>query len=238
MHYIPIQLPFFIALWVLFGLLAVLIQIGVLEYVFASMGVSRRYMFSLLVGSLLGSYINIPVFEFPASEVSSGRVVEFFGMQYIVPVVVNWPRTVIAVNVGGAVIPFLLSIYLVVKNDLYSKGIVAVALVALVVHMMARPVRGVGIMVPIFLPPLITAVVALSISRWRAAPLAYVAGSMGTLIGADLWNLNKVRGLGAPIASIGGAGKFDGIFLTGIVAMLIAGIFGGRARTAPPAAWD
>ncbi|HVZ19397.1 MAG TPA: DUF1614 domain-containing protein, partial [Terriglobales bacterium] len=213
MHYIPIQLPFFIALWVLFGLLAVLIQIGVLEYVFASMGVSRRYMFSLLVGSLLGSYINIPVFEFPASEVSSGRVVEFFGMQYIVPVVVNWPRTVIAVNVGGAVIPFLLSIYLVVKNDLYSKGIVAVALVALVVHMMARPVRGVGIMVPIFLPPLITAVVALSISRWRAAPLAYVAGSMGTLIGADLWNLNKVRGLGAPIASIGGAGKFDGIFL-------------------------
>ena len=52
--------------------------------------------------------------------------------------------------------------------------------------------------------------------------LAYVGGSLGTLIGADLLNLGVVRGLGAPVASIGGAGTFDGIFLTGVLAVLLA----------------
>ena len=40
--------------------------------------------------------------------------------------------------------------------------------------------------------------------------------------GADLLNLDKIQGLGAPIASIGGAGTFDGVFLTGILAALLA----------------
>jgi uncharacterized membrane protein len=35
-------------------------------------------------------------------------------------------------------------------------------------------------------------------------------------------NLRKLRGLGAPVASIGGAGTFDGIFLAGIIALLLA----------------
>ena len=62
------------------------------------------------------------------------------------------------------------------------------------------------------------------LSREYAAPLAYIGGSMGTLLGADLLNLDKIGSLGAPIASIGGAGTFDGIFLTGILAVLIAGV--------------
>ena len=70
------------------------------------------------------------------------------------------------------------------------------------------------------------------LSREDSAPLAYIAGSLGTLIGADLTNLDKVRGLGAPIASIGGAGTFDGIFLTGILAVLLAGLY-ARPRAAP-----
>ena len=55
------------------------------------------------------------------------------------------------------------------------------------------------------------------------AAIAYAAGTLGTLIGADLTNLRRIRGLGAPIASIGGAGTWDGIFLTGIVAVLLTG---------------
>ena len=77
-----------------------------------------------------------------------------------------------------------------------------------------------------------TAVVALLLSREFAAPLAYIGGSLGTLIGADLTNLDKVRGLGAPVASIGGAGTFDGIFLTGILAVLLAGLYHHRQRAA------
>jgi uncharacterized membrane protein len=75
--------------------------------------------------------------------------------------------------------------------------------------------------------------VALLLARQHAAPLAYIAGSLGTLVGADLLNLNRLQGLGAPVASIGGAGTFDGIFLTGILAVLIAGISGGRGGPEP-----
>ena len=82
------------------------------------------------------------------------------------------------------------------------------------------------------MPPLLTAGVVLLISREHAPPLAYIAGSLGTLIGADLLNLGKIQGLGAPVASIGGAGTFDGIFLTGIVAVLLASIMTTK-ETAP-----
>ena len=119
-------------------------------------------------------------------------------------------------------IPALLSLFLLAKHEIYGRGALAVALVAVVVHWMAQPVRGVGIAVPIFIPPLVAAGTAFLLSRQFAAPLAYIAGTLGTLIGAELLNLDKIRGLGAPIVSIGGAGTFDGIFLTGILAVLLA----------------
>lgn len=230
MLYGPITLVFFLAFWVLLALMVALIQVGILQYVFESMGINRRYMLGLLLLCLLGSYVNIPIAQIPGQHEHAGEVVDFFGVQYVVPVIVNSPGTVIAVNLGGAVIPVLLSIYLIVKHELYGKSFVAVGIVTLLVHLMARPVPGVGIAVPILIPPLVTALVALSLSNWNPAPLAYVAGSLGTLIGADLMNLGKVRGLGAPVASIGGAGKFDGIFLTGIVAVLLTTLVHANRR--------
>lgn len=232
MFYIPIGLIFFVVFWFLLALLVGLVQIGILQYVFEGMGISRRYFLGLLVLCLLGSYVNIPVAHFPGHPERAGEVVEFFGMQYVVPVLVDSPGTVLAVNLGGAVIPFLLSIYLIIKNELYGKSVIAVAIVTVLVHLMARPVPGVGIAVPILIPPLITALVALSLSSWNPAPLAYIAGSLGTLIGADLMNLGKVSGLGAPVASIGGAGKFDGIFLTGLMAVLLTSIVNANRRWA------
>jgi uncharacterized membrane protein len=230
MHYIPIAMPFFMAFWFLFGLLVVLIQIGVLQYVFESMGVHRRYMFALLFCCLLGSYINIPLVQLPAEQMQEEQIVNFFGGRYVVPVIIDQPGTVVAVNLGGAVIPVILSIYLIIRHRMFGQSLLATGIVTLAVHAMAHPVLGVGIAVPIFIPPLITAVIAVLISRTHAGPLAYIAGSLGTLIGADLLNLGRIRGLGAPVASIGGAGKFDGIFLTGIVAVILAGILSGRSR--------
>jgi len=151
-------------------------------------------------------------------------------MHYVVPVVVEWPGTVIAVNVGGAVIPGLLSFYLLARNELWVRGLLATAGVAVVCHILAEPVPGLGIALPVFVPPASAAIVALLLSRRYAAPLAYIGGSLGTLIGADLLNLDKIQGLGAPVASIGGAGTFDGIFLTGILAALLASIFGPPVR--------
>jgi uncharacterized membrane protein len=234
MFYIPIAWVFFLALWGLFALLWAFIQIGILQSAVESMGISSRYMLALLLLCLIGSYINIPVAHWPGHVERGGQVVVFFGMQYVVPVLINSPGTTLAVNLGGAVIPFILSMYLLAKHGLYGRSVVAIGLVAWMVHVMARPVQGVGIAVPIFIPPLITAIVALMLSPQNPAPLAYIAGSLGTLIGADLLNLDKVRSLGAPVASIGGAGKFDGIFVNGIVAVLLAGFLGGGRGVAQP----
>jgi uncharacterized membrane protein len=82
----------------------------------------------------------------------------------------------------------------------------------------------VGIAVPVLVPAVVALVIALIFS-WKHAPaLAYIVSTLGTLIGADLTNLGKLQGLGAPVASIGGAGTFDGIFLTGILAVLLASL--------------
>ena len=233
LQYLPLALPFFLILVFFFILLIILVEIGILGYAYRRLGINRRYIFALLLLSLLGSYVNIPVGQLAPEQVVSGTQVSFFGMRYVIPVVRQWPGTVIAVNLGGAVIPVLLSLYLMVKHSLYGRSLIGVAAVAVLTHLMAYPVRGVGIAEPTFIPPLITAGVALLLSRRFAPPLAYISGSLGTLIGADLWNLGKIQGLGAPVASIGGAGTFDGIFLTGILAVLLAGMV-SKERDSPP----
>jgi uncharacterized membrane protein len=232
-HFLPIALPFFLALVLFFVFLVVLVELRVLQYTYEAIGVDRRYVFLLLLLSLLGSSINIPVAQLPPEQMVTPHIVDFFGMRYVVPAVTNFPGTVVAVNLGGALIPAIVSVYLILKNRNYLECLLSVAIVTWVVHAMAHPVPGVGIAVPIFIPPLATAAVALVVSRRYAAPVAYVAGSLGTLIGADLLNIGRIQGLGAPVASIGGAGKFDGIFLTGLIAVYLATLW--RRRT-PPAA--
>jgi uncharacterized membrane protein len=230
-HYLPLTPAFFSLLVGLLVLLVIFIQLRVLRYAYLRLGVSSAVALMLLVGSLLGAYFNIPVAALPEQRVLSGQIVDFYGMRYVVPVVAQWPGTIIAVNVGGAVIPTIMSLYLLLRYDVWLQGAIATAVVAAVCYALSNPVPGVGIAIPIFVPVVATAIVAFLLSREHAARLAYIAGSLGTLIGADLLNLGRIRGLGAPIASIGGAGTFDGIFLTGILAVLLASLAG-----APPAA--
>jgi uncharacterized membrane protein len=225
MQYLPLAPGFFAILVGFFFIVLVVLILRSVRYAYESVGISSNAAIFLLLATLIGSFFNIPIAELPPEHVMSDQVVDFFGVRYAVPVVSDWDGTVVAVNVGGAVIPTLVSIYLLVKRELWVKGLVATAIVALVIHWMAYPVSGLGIAVPVFMPVVVTAIVAMLLSREDAAPLAYIAGSLGTLIGADLTNLDKVRGLGAPVASIGGAGTFDGIFLTGILAVLLASLY-------------
>jgi uncharacterized membrane protein len=231
LHYLPVTLPFFAALVGVFLALLVLIQLEALRYAYARLGISSTAALLLLFSSLVGSYFNIPVARLPDEQIVAAREVVDFGMTYVVPVVVEWPGTVIAVNVGGAVIPGLLSLYLVAKNRLWGRSLIAIACVAAVSHSLAWPVPGAGIALPVFVPPLAAAVTALVLSRRYAAPLAFIGGSLGTLIGADLLNLDKVEGLGASVVSIGGAGTFDGIFLSGVLGVLFASLPGRHDRS-------
>jgi uncharacterized membrane protein len=223
-QYLPITPGLFAVLVLAFAALIVLIQLRILRYAYMKLGVGPGTAMLLLLGSLIGSYFNIPITVLPAENIRSGEVIDFYGMQYVVPLVQQWPGTVLAVNVGGAVIPTLMSTYLVLRYQLWIRASIAVIVIALIIHAMATPVRGVGIAVPVFAPVVVTAILAFLLSREYAAPLAYIGGSMGTLVGADLMNLDRISGLGAPVASIGGAGTFDGVFLTGILAVLLAGI--------------
>jgi uncharacterized membrane protein len=232
-HYLPMTPGLFSILVFLVIGLVILIQLRILRYAYMRLGVSPGVALLLLFGSLIGSYFNIPITVLPGEPIRSGQIVDFFGMQYVVPFVVT-PGTVLAVNIGGAVIPTVMSTYVVIRYQLWLKAAIATAVIAIVIHSMATPVPGLGIAVPVFAPVVATAILAFILSREYAAPLAYIGGSMGTLIGADLLNLDKINGLGAPVASIGGAGTFDGIFLTGILAVLLAGI---ASPSRPRPAW-
>jgi uncharacterized membrane protein len=227
-QYLPIAPPLFALLAGALILLLILVQIRVLRYAYMQLGVSSGTAFFLLFASLFGSYINIPVAMLGQEPMVTEREVKYFGMRYIVPMIVDSPGVILAVNVGGAVIPTLLSIYLLSKNRLWGRGLIAIACVTTICHASAQEVHGVGIAIPIFVPPLAAAITAAIVSWRNAAPLAYAGGSLGVLIGADLLNLGKLQGLGAPVASIGGAGTFDGIFVTGLFAVLLAGLAGRR----------
>lgn len=197
--------PTTIVLGALLAVMLGLIELGVLEYTYARLGIGHRFFTALLLASLLGSVVNVPLTVLPASTADPSA-----------------PATVVAVNVGGAVIPTLLALYLLLEHRLFVEGLAAVAIVAGISHALARPVAGQGIALPIFIPPVSAAVAALLLAPDAAPALAYAAGSLGTLIGADLTNLGRIHELRSPLVSIGGAGTFDGIFLTGIFAVLLA----------------
>ena len=137
-------------------------------------------------------------------------------------------RTVLAVNVGGALIPLAISLYLLYDSVVLTGGylllelaLAGVAVVTVVTKLVAQPVPGLGIATPFFIPPLAALFAALILSLF-AGGVPEAAVIIAYLIGADLLNLNHIAELGAPMASIGGAGTFDGIFLSGVIAALLA----------------
>src|SRR5262245_45065558 len=134
MHYLPLSPTIYFLLAALFVMLVVLIQVRVLRYTFERLGLSPPAALLLLLGSLLGSAINIPVAELPGQPIVSGREINYFGMRYVIPTVVNWPGTVIAINVGGALIPGLTSFYLLAKQSLWGSGLVGIGCVAAVCY--------------------------------------------------------------------------------------------------------
>jgi len=202
-----------------------LIFLGVVGTAFGDVGFSPTVVVLILAGTFLGSYVNIPVGKVKSVRpITEEQYVNFFGVVYRVPEVkYGEATTMVAVNLGGAVIPSLVSFYLlwrVPSTIIYA--LIGITVVALVTHAVARPVRGVGITTPILVSPIIAAVLAYVLPSGAPKVIAYVSGVLGTLIGADLSNIGSIPELGAPVASIGGAGTFDGVFLSGIIAVLLA----------------
>ena len=212
----------------IFLVVAGIVFVGGISIAFESVGFTPFTILLLLAATLIGSFINIPLVKLKANvPVVREEYVRYFGMTYRIPhVEYGETTTMVAVNVGGALIPTTVCIYLLIQSapSIILLSFVGVLAVAIVTHLVARPVKGVGITTPFFIPPIAAAVAAVILSPAHPITIAYVSGVLGTLIGADLWNLPKIPELGAQVASIGGAGTFDGVFLTGIIAVLLAGL--------------
>jgi uncharacterized membrane protein len=209
---------------VLLTVVVIILLIGVTEVAFQRIGFTRLQVVLILVGTFLGSSVNIPLRRVKSRErILEMEEVQFFWIRYRIPhIEVEEVSTLIAVNVGGAVIPTIVSFYLLQSHpEQWLYALVGVALTAVVVHLVARKVPGLGITTPAFVPPIAAALSAFLLAPNFPSVIAYVAGTLGTLIGADLTNLRDIPSLGAPVVSIGGAGTFDGVFLSGIIAVLL-----------------
>lgn len=224
----PVSLPILFLLLILVPILLFMLFVNVISISFVKLGLSPALAFFLIFGSLFGSFINIPLTEFE----TKGNVVTYspskrFGWFFPKPTVERKTiKTTLAVNVGGAVIPIFISLYLITKfPGMLFPIVIGIIICAVVSYVFSRPVPGMGIGMPLFVAPVTAAVVAIGLSvvfpDAARTVLAYTCGVLGVLIGADILNLDEIKKLGAPTASIGGAGTFDGIFLTGILAVLL-----------------
>jgi len=219
--------PLIFFLMLAFFLLAIFLLpfllVGMIGEAFIRLGISPSMIFWLLILTLVGSLVNIPIYTLEGREVVTEQVIRYYGMQVRLPRMPTRHQTVLAVNVGGALIPVGICIYLLYKMDFTLGMLLTLGVVTLVINRLARPVKGLGIAVPGLVPPLLAALGAyLFCPPELRAPSAYIASTMGTLIGADLLKLKAISQMGAPVASIGGAGTFDAVFLGGIIAVLLS----------------
>ncbi|HUT40582.1 MAG TPA: DUF1614 domain-containing protein [Gammaproteobacteria bacterium] len=213
--------PRMLLLLVGLALLTALIQINLLAIAFDKLGLSPHVAMTLVLGALFGSAINLPLVRITAEAPPEPP-----------PPLPAWLQplqlpfegtTLIAVNLGGCIIPVGFSAYLMAHNPLpFIEVLSAIAIVTFVSYRLSRPIPRMGIAIPVLVAPVTAALTALLINAEHAAPLAYISGTLGVLTGADLLRLGDIRKMGTPLASIGGAGTFDGIFITGIVAALLA----------------
>jgi len=219
-HFSPTHLIFFLLLLVV---LLILIQLELLVFAFEKLNLSPALGMMILMFSLFGSAINLPIFRIKIDISPPKKIQQQHWGIIRIPVQSFHNETLISVNLGGCLIPIALSVYLFLKSDLnMTITLLGIAIIALISYYFSRPIPGLGIGMPILIAPVSAALVGLYLSPEQSASLAYISGTLGVLIGADLLHLKAIPRLGAPHASIGGAGTFDGIFITGIVAALLA----------------
>jgi len=180
---------------------------------------------------LIGSLINLPVHRIEREELQVVHPFAVWGPWWLAP---SWQRvrreTVIAVNVGGCVVPTLIAAWQL--PFLAASGPALLAATALVsaanitaCYFAARPVPGVGIMMPGLISPAVSLLftwIVLPMDAPERASVAFVAGILGPLVGADLLHLKEIEKVSTGLLSIGGAGTFDGIVLSGVLAALLA----------------
>ncbi len=219
----PFSPLFFLTFFILATFLIAFIHVGIISIAVDKLGLPPGALILLLFGSLLGSGVNLPLFTMPAQAPPDQSAHPLYALGLLHPRRPFRGRTLVAVNLGGCIIPVAFAIYLWAHHSLgLLQGFAAIAVVSGISYMASRPIPGMGIAMPLFVAPIAAAFTGLALGADGSAPLAYVCGTLGVLVGADLLRMGDIRRMGTPLASIGGAGTFDGIYITGIVAVLLA----------------
>jgi uncharacterized membrane protein len=221
MIYLPVTLLLFLLFLLLFPFIWFAIALDVVELAVTKLGFSSNAALLLLAGVILGSTINIPLYE----RVSRAPVIPDFADLWMkrfwgIPLQKMEQKTIVALNVGGGLIPTLLAIYEFTRSDPFAILIVT-AVVTFVSYFSAQVVPGIGIQMNALVAPLTAALSAWLLMGSGAAPVAFAGGVLGTLIGADLLHLREIERMTAGVLSIGGAGVFDGIAMCGLLALLL-----------------
>ncbi len=199
-------------------ILIALVELNIISISYAELGLSHDSALALLVATMIGSMINIPISR---NKVEYEGTEDFWYRYFFYSTPPRVRTQTIAINVGGALIPTGFSIYLMPHAPVLATLVSTVAVI-LVARLFARVVPGVGITMPGFITPLVSAGLALLLARNHPAPVAFISGTLGTLIGADLLNWPHFDEVGSYMISIGGAGVFDGVFLSGIFAVALS----------------
>lgn len=184
--------------------------------------------FNLMLAIIFGGLINIPVTRIVHEKPVWSHPLTVYGLEKTMP---RWltqrHETIIAVNVGGCLIPLGIAIYQLTHlvplgADAIWAVVVATTVNTVVCYFVATPVPNVGIVMPGFVAPLAAVIAALILAPQYAPPVAFIAGVVGPVIGADLLHIDAFTKTPVGVASIGGAGTFDGIVLSGILAAFLA----------------
>ena len=220
----PVIFPLFLILVVLpFLIFFVFAGSAVFGIIFGIESEKALIIFAMIV---IGSFVNIPLFEKKGVEVV--RRYEIFGIIYTIR---SRKNLTIAVNLGGCVIPAILAfkvLYDIINSIPFIVFFGSFLLSSFIIYAFSRPIPGVGIVVPMFLPPLVATLVAFlalvisNASTILLPKVSFAIGVLSALFGADILHLKDIEKVGYGIVSIGGAGTFDGIFLTGIFAVIFS----------------
>ncbi|RLF52692.1 MAG: hypothetical protein DRN11_00745 [Thermoplasmata archaeon] len=166
---------------------------------FEKIGFGKRELSLLIVGSLSTKFFDLPIFVYKS---------------YL-----------LALNVGGALIPLVLSFYLICKNNMrFLKILLAVSLVAFATYMVTIvKEEGVISYFPYYFLPIILSFLLALLFCYRnpsATAFAYICSTLGVIIGGDFSHLPEL--FRKPfMGSMGGAGIYDLVYLSGLISFCI-----------------
>ena len=203
----PWQLILFILVLIA---LFVIIQLGLFRIAAIKLGIPGEYAVLVLFTSLLGSSLNIPLFKLRSEAEIDQTNIALYGWLFGRRLLPGY--VIVTINVGGAIVPIAFSLFLIIYHSLSLLPILLVTtIVSFVSYMFSRPVKGLGIAMSIFIAPVTAALFSIVFTPETSPSTAYISGSLGVLIGADLFRINNIRTMATPIASIGGAGQVFGL---------------------------